>query len=99
MRVFLVFLSLLFMVSCVGTQVAKKETTVGFYSYQPVLQKIIDNRKAECEADEACKEPKALTQEDILGLITWSKNHLEEQGMAVIGIEAEKYRIWFEKEK
>ena len=99
MRVFLVFLSLLFLVSCVGTQVAKKDTTVGFYSYQPVLQKIAEKRKAECEADKECKEPQSLTQEEVLGIITGAKNHLEKNGMTVIGIEADKYRIWFEKEK
>jgi len=95
---YLVVLSLLFMVACVpNTQVADVPETVGYYNYGENLNKIVEARKAECEKDEACKEPAPITEQDVLVLITQARNHLRSQGMTVIGIEADKYRIWFSK--
>lgn len=98
MKYLLLLVPFLLVFACVpNQQVAEVPSTVGYYSYGPLMQKVTEARKAECDKSEECKEPAPLTEQDVLAVITQSKRYLESNGMSVIGIEAEKARIWFSK--
>ena len=95
---YLCIVPLLLLFACVPTQrVQEVPTTVGYYNYGKNMQQVMEKRKAECDKNEECKEPEALTEQDVLALITAVKNQLQVDGMTVIGIEADKTRVWFEK--
>ncbi len=92
MKKWVCILPLFLILACNGMEVSDAApSSVGFYNYAPLAQKILDTRK-----EEGVEAP-ALTQDEVLSLITNVKNGLEDRGMTVIGIEAEKARIWFSK--
>ena len=94
---YLCIVPLLLLFACVPTQrVQEVPTTVGYYNYGKNMQQVMEKRKAECGDVENCV-PDPLTEQDVLALITAVKNQLQVDGMTVIGIEADKTRVWFEK--
>jgi len=98
MKVFLALFVVFILASCVpNTQVAEVPSTVGYYNYSANLNNLAESRKAACDKDDACKEPAPITEQDVLALITQARNQMQAKGMTVIGIEADKTRIWFTK--
>jgi hypothetical protein len=87
MRILAVILVVFIFLGCVTTAV-KEDTTVGFYNYTPVIQKVMADRKA-------AGNEEALTEQEVLSIITGIKNEIEKRGAEVIGIEANGTRVWF----
>ena len=100
MKYLVLLLAFMMLVSCVPTaQVVASdpiEPLVGYVSYGPIIQKVIDARKAACEGVEGCV-PADLTEQDVLGIITSVTRQVEAEGATVVGIESKEFRIWFQK--